>query len=259
MRWAMVLAALLGGSGQAQALGRLAEMQVIDRTTGSTLRVYEHRGKHYVVGEPGHEYAVSLTNRDAGRLMAVGSVDGVNIVSGDTAAVDQNGYVLAPRQSFTINGWRTSLQTTAAFYFTTVQDSYAARTGRPDDLGVIGFALFRENTRCCDGWAAPRVEEQRARPEADAAAPPSASAKSEASASARAQRDDRVGTGYGRNEYSYVTYTDFEPASPRPSEMLTLYYDSYENLRRKGVIPARSRWQPREPRPFPGGHFVPAP
>jgi hypothetical protein len=257
MRWAMVLAAVLGWSGQVQALGRLAEVQVIDRTTGSTLQVYEHRGKHYVVGEPGHEYAVSLTNRDGGRLMAVGSVDGVNIVSGDTAAVYQNGYVLAPWQSFTINGWRTSLQTTAAFYFTTVHDSYAARTGRPDDLGVIGFALFREKTRCCDDAWAPQVGEQRARPEADAAAPPSA--KSESSASARAQRDDRVGTGYGRNEYSYVSYTDFEPASARPSEMLTLYYDSYENLRRKGVIPARSRWQPREPRPFPGGHFVPAP
>src|ERR1044071_297585 len=149
MRWTMVVAALVGWSGQALALGRMVDVQVINRTTGATLQVYEHRGRHYIVGEPGHEYALSVTSRDGGRLMAVGSVDGVNIVSGETAATDQNGYVLGPWQNSTINGWRTTLQTTNAFYFTTVADSYAARTGRPDDLGVIGFAFFREKTPCC--------------------------------------------------------------------------------------------------------------
>ena len=36
---------------------------------------------------------------------------------------------------------------TAAFYFSDPGDSYASRTGRPDDLGVIGVALFRERER----------------------------------------------------------------------------------------------------------------
>ncbi len=246
-------------AGQASALGRMADVQVIDRTTGSTLRVYEHHGKRYIVGEPGHEYAVSLTSREGGRLMAVGSVDGVNIVTGQTASIDQNGYVLAPWQQFVINGWRTSLQTTAAFYFTTVADSYAGRTGRPDDLGVIGFALFREKTPCCDDWPRPEVLSKRQRSESDAAASPTAPPSAESSGGLAAQsKDERVGTGYGRSEYSQVAYADFEPASSTPAETITLYYDSYRNLRKKGVIrePAPRKWP--EPRPFPGG-FVPPP
>jgi hypothetical protein len=257
MRRAMLFLAMFGMTGEAFALGRLADVHVVDRTTGSTLQVHRHRGKHYIIGEPGHEYAISVTSREPGRLLAVGSVDGVNIVNGETAAVDQNGYVLAPWQQFVINGWRTSLQTTNAFYFTTVADSYAGRTGRPDDLGVIGFALFREKAPCCGWWHGDAERRSREESHDRAAEAPSASAKSEGLA---AQRDDRVGTGYGRSEYSEVTYADFQPASSQPSEMITLYYDSYENLRKKGVIPRHPKPRPRDPRPFPGGgHFVPAP
>ena len=43
-----------------------------------------------------------------------------------------------------IDGWRKSMDEVAAFYFTALPDSYAARTGRPDNVGVIGVALFRE-------------------------------------------------------------------------------------------------------------------
>jgi len=34
-----------------------------------------------------------------------------------------------------INGWRKSQSSTAAFYFTELPDAYAARTGRPDNVG----------------------------------------------------------------------------------------------------------------------------
>src|SRR5208337_3068580 len=72
------------------------------------------------------------------------SVDGVNVITGDTASPRQAGYVLAPLESADIGGWRKSLSRTAAFYFTALPDSYAARTGRPDNVGVIGVALYRE-------------------------------------------------------------------------------------------------------------------
>lgn len=241
---------------QATAFGWLADIQIMDRTTGTTLQVYEHEGRRYVAGEPGHEYQMSVTSREGARLLAVGSVDGVNIVSGETAAVNQDGYVLAPWQQMLIAGWRTSLDNTAAFYFTTVADSYAARTGRPDDLGVIGIALFREKVRCC---ALGRRDESRERGATDKAAEPDAAAAPSASESGKlAKKDDRLGTGYGRTEYSQVVYTEFERASNRPAEVVTIYYDSYENLRRQGVIPGVERPHEQRPRPFPGG-FVPAP
>src|SRR6185295_2747740 len=43
-----------------------------------------------------------------------------------------------------ITGWRKSYSEAAAFYFTALPDSYAARTDRPDNVGVIGAAVFRE-------------------------------------------------------------------------------------------------------------------
>ena len=36
------------------------------------------------------------------------------------------------------------MQRIAAFYFTELENSYAARTGRPDNVGVIGVAVFRK-------------------------------------------------------------------------------------------------------------------
>ena len=92
----------------------------------------------------GSEYSVRIRNINGGRLLAVTSVDGVNVISGETASPAQSGYVLDPYACADIAGWRKNLARTAAFYFTELPDSYAARTGRPDNVGVIGVAVFRE-------------------------------------------------------------------------------------------------------------------
>jgi hypothetical protein len=120
------------------------DVQVYDRTEARYLPTYQFEGRTYVVGKPGNEYALSLRNQSGERVMVVGSVDGVNIVSGETASPLQSGYVLSPGQYAEITGWRKSLANTAAFYFTEHDISYAARTGRPNDVGVIGVAVFRE-------------------------------------------------------------------------------------------------------------------
>src|SRR6266699_5465773 len=103
------------------------------------------------------------------------SVAGVNVITGDTASPSQSGYVLDAHGSFEIAGWRTSMSRTAAFFFTTLANSYAARTGRPDNVGVIGVAVFRERPRVFRQFGG-KVERQRAaRDEADGPASPSAS------------------------------------------------------------------------------------
>ena len=106
----------------------LAEVQVIDRTTGQTLETWRHRGRLYIAGTPGNRYAVNLRNRSDGRVLAVISVDGVNAISGETANASQSGYVLAPGQAAEIAGWRKNMDEVAAFYFTRIADSYAARS-----------------------------------------------------------------------------------------------------------------------------------
>ena len=130
-------------AGQASGHGGLADLSVYDRTEGRRLAVHWHDGRAYVVGKPGNEYQVTIRNRLREELLAVVSVDGVNVISGETADPGQTGYVFAAHRSYDIRGWRKSIAETAAFYFTALPDSYAARTGRPDNVGVIGVAVFR--------------------------------------------------------------------------------------------------------------------
>ena len=50
-----------------------------------------------MAGRPGATYAIEIHNRLDERVPAVTSVDGVNVVSGETAAWNQTGYVFRPR------------------------------------------------------------------------------------------------------------------------------------------------------------------
>ncbi|MGZ8259926.1 MAG: hypothetical protein ACXWUL_05175 [Caldimonas sp.] len=258
-------------SPPAVAVGSLVDLQIVDRSRGETLSTWRHRGSTWVAGRPGDRYAVRLTNRSSGRVLVVLSVDGVNAVSGETAGVGQTGYVLAPYQTAEITGWRKSHSEAAAFYFTALPDSYAARTGRPDNVGVIGAAVFRERAAEASGnWFQPappvakegaasgRIDGERQRPSAaaaDAAAP--LESESRGSRSEPLQRDARkLGTGHGEREYSPTAETRFERASSSPAEIVQVRYDSHQNLLANGVIP-RPRPLPRQPDAFPS--FVPDP
>lgn len=246
--------------------GQPVNVEIYDRTAGQVLPVYWHDGERHVAGEPGHEYEIRIRNRDRGRLLAVTSVDGVNVITGRTAHPRQSGYVIDAWGSVEIDGWRKSLDEVAAFYFTALPDSYAARTGRPDNVGVIGVALFRERQ------ADPVPLYRQSVPSADAEPldPPSipqektaGRAASESAAAPamvdRLEREDRLGTGHGRRVESGARHVDFERASQRPDAVITIYYDSYRNLVARGVIPKpKDRYAKRVPEPFPGG-FVPDP
>ena len=145
----------------------LVGLDIIDRDTSQVLPEYGHRGQDWVAGVPGHRYSVRLTNTTGERVLVVLSVDGVNAVTGQTAAASQNGYVLGPWETAEIAGWRKSLDDIAQFLFTDLPDSYAARTGRPDDVGVIGIAVFKERrTQPYYAPSAPRIASGRAREQA---------------------------------------------------------------------------------------------
>ncbi len=245
------LAACATSATDANAVGSLADVQVIDRTSGATLPIHLHDGRRYVAGTPGNRYAISIRNRTGGRVLAVMSVDGVNAVTGETAAWNQSGYVFDSWQRWEIRGWRKSQERVAAFEFTALPGSYAARTGRPQNVGVIGVALFRE------ARPAPPVELQRRESGAPGAAENGVAAAPATADSAERRGDQsKLGTGHGRSEDSRVSFTDFERARPTPDEVITIHYDSRDNLIALGVIPP-----PRAPapNPFPGVGFVPDP
>jgi hypothetical protein len=250
----LALAALLSASSWgALALGGLADLTVFDRSEGRHLPIHWHQGRAYVVGKPGNEYQLQLRNRQGEEVLAVLSVDGVNVITGETATPQQSGYVLAPWRPLEVKGWRKDLSRTAAFYFTPLPDSYAARTGRPDNVGVIGVALYRKKAVEPVPYAPPALSAPHSRREAAG----TGAAADEAAPRARAPMQERLGTGHGRNEHSPAHRVAFERATVEPAETVVIYYDSYQNLLARGIVPRTAAPRPATPNPFPG--FVPDP
>lgn len=320
-------AAALLPAPPAAAIGQLADISIIDRASGRSLPVYRHAGQWWVAGRPGARYAVSIRNQSGGRILAVTAVDGVNAVSGETAAWQQTGYVLEGWQRHDVAGWRKSDAEIAAFEFTALENAYASRTGRPTHVGVIGVALFRERVDVMPQRVAPvpvapaaRHEKPEAMREAQGAAapgpqapespappPPASAAASSASAASppstaapndsersgdapqsgapaatagaearsraaapgtitapmpQARRDLRLGTGHGPREISQVVRTRFERLRSEPDEIISLRYDSYDNLIAMSVIRFPSKPPGLVPDAFPASArtgYVPDP
>jgi hypothetical protein len=197
-------------------------------------------------------------------------VDGVNVISGETADPQGSGYVFSSWEQNTIRGWRKSMKDIAAFYFTSLGDSYAARTGRPENVGVIGVALFQrkpvaplpampysQSPDDARGGARERQEESKKllRSPAPAGAADNASrVQADAAAAARAP-ESPLGTGHGRREQAPTRWTDFVRRTGEPAETIAIYYDSYRNLVAAGVL---KDYAYRDPNPFPN-RFVPDP
>jgi hypothetical protein len=257
------------------------------------LSSYWHQGVSYVEGRMGERYNIRLTNHSGARVEAVVTVDGRDVLSGDLGDYRKHrGYVLEPYASVTIEGFRQSLDYVAAFRFADVRSSYSSLRGTPQHVGVIGVATFKEQQARRWGRAPQPVappprpyyepyggaRDERSRGDAPAAeSAPQASAparKSSADESvgyggsasfAPPPRGNRLGTEYGETTYSSVREVSFKRDNPRrPDGVITMYYDSREGLRARGVPvdpppPPVYYNPPYNPQPFPDSRFAPPP
>lgn len=244
---AIATAIVVAGIASASHAATVADIQIVNRTTGEQLTTYRHKGQLWVAGKPGDRYAVQVINKTPGRMLTVVSVDGINVVSGETAVTSQRGYVLSPKSSVDIAGWRKSDRDVAAFYFTSIDDSYAGKTSRPDNVGVIGVAAFREYQ---EPIPAP------ARELSSNEAPAETRSRDAASAPSAAKAESKLGTGHGERVYSPTQQVEFRRASSTPDEIITIRYDAYANLVARGIIPSPRRYP--TPSAFPG-NYVPDP
>lgn len=238
--WGVLPEALAQNSTTLQ--GRNVSLQIVSDTNGP-LPIYDRYLKNYVPGNKGERYSLLFHNSGPRRVLAVVSIDGVNVVTGQNASVNQQGYVIQPGQTARIDGWRKSNQEVARFYFSSPSQSYAGRTGRNENIGIIGVAVFDEaNYR-----PAPRVY---------------SSQQERASSSQRGAVADEVaaapslGTGHGEREYSYVNEIAFERAR-HPFQVFAVEYDTWRSLEERGIIPRDQRLHQRNP--FPMNNYVPDP
>lgn len=227
------------------------EFQVI--VGGTPALTFHQDGETFLLGRVGERYTLRVVNRTGRRVEAVVSVDGRDVIDGKPADWGgKRGYLVPAWGSLDIDGWRLSQQEAAAFRFSTVSASYAAKTGNAREVGVIGVAIFPErwypparrqplDPRQPAPWegslrddsggrqkgnAAPRAEEGSRAP----AAPASPSGPD-----ARSAQRPGLGTEFGEAVSSQVTEVPFQRALQRPDVVIGARYDDRSGLIALGI------------------------
>ena len=113
---------------------------------GSRCKQYSHNGKLFIEAKKGSEYSIEIKNNTWQRILAVCSVDGLDILNGKKAEENGNGYVINGNGSLKADGFRVSNEKVAKFLFDYKGGSYAAskEDGSDRNVGVIGIRLFTE-------------------------------------------------------------------------------------------------------------------
>src|SRR3990172_3420570 len=88
---------------------------------GSVLPAYQHGGRTYVLGRLGQRYLVRVRNDSGRRAEVVISVDGRDVIDGRPSAWEKRGYIVEPQGEVSVDGFRLSDQSVAAFRFSSVQ------------------------------------------------------------------------------------------------------------------------------------------
>lgn len=273
-------------------------LEILDKY-GRPLPTFEHRGRFYVLGNVDQRYVIRVANPTDRRVEAVVSVDGLDVIDGRPADLRKRGYVVPARGELRIEGFRVSTREVAAFRFSAVADSYAARKGKPRHVGVIGLAVFEEREPPQVIVDAPPVPDDRrdrydydfeddlvegelAPPPAAGtggarhAAPAGADAPAAKTASPRRAPAERccgwrprgrpgLGTEFGERRSSPVQWTRFERKNPAvPDAVAELRYNDVDGLRALGIdIAPRVTAAEIETRetadPFPGSRFAEPP
>jgi hypothetical protein len=278
MRFAPALAAVFLAGASSPARAQEAPpgkgpytLELVDES-GHSLPAFEHRGRTWVLGRLDQRYLLRVRNGSGRRIEVVASVDGRDVVDGRKASYEKRGYVVDPWAELVIDGFRLSSDAVAAFRFSSVRDSYAARMGDARDVGVVGAAVFLERRRLVPpppiGRRDPAVRGEDLRDESTPA--PSESGSSAPGKVAEAHRGAReragLGTAFGEEHGSRVEQVPFEREGERPAVVLTLRYDDERGLAAQGIDVGEcpwargdEAWRRRSARPFPGGFAEPPP
>lgn len=126
---------------------KMIEIQLVDENN-KPFKTYTHEGKVYFEGIRGKKYGIKVKNTSSTRLEVVLTVDGRDIISGEKGNyVSQRGYIFNPYQEWTITGFRQTDNSVAAFNFSNKESSYSNLMGSPENIGVIGVAIFKEKEK----------------------------------------------------------------------------------------------------------------
>jgi hypothetical protein len=234
--------------------------EIVGESISALPTFFSPQGQRFVLGALGERYRIHIVNPTPARVEAVVSVDGLDAVDGKPASLAKRGYIIPALGDVTVDGWRTSLDTVAAFRFSSVRDSYASRTQTDRNVGVIGVAFFRENP------PPPPPPIAWVPPSAARGAPAPSAAGAGGRAEAKAADAAGLGTRFGESHDSRVVEVSFVRAEATPVTLGQVRYDDREGLLARGIAlpPVRDgRWAELQRRdtaqPFAESRFAQAP
>lgn len=113
------------------------------------IRKFPFNDKLFVKSRKGEEYSIRIKNNTWQRILAVASVDGLDVLNGKPAAENGNGYVINGYSTLKIDGFRVSDEKVAKFLFDYKGGSYAAskEDGSERNVGVVGVRIFTEKVK----------------------------------------------------------------------------------------------------------------
>ena len=116
---------------------------------GNVVKEYVHQGHTYIEAKDGSNFSIRLKNNGGSRVMAIISVDGIDVITGEKASDTQSGYVLTPYSSTEIKGFRIDSESVASFKFTEKGkgNGYAEVKGDASNAGVIGVRIYSEKEK----------------------------------------------------------------------------------------------------------------
>jgi hypothetical protein len=197
-----------------------------------------------LVPETFGEYAVRIENAGNRDVLCVLSVDGLNAVSGDPAALAEGGgYVLGVSESIDVPGWRRGNERVAAFTFQPAEGSYAAQMGHGTaNVGIVGCAAFlsartpvvRRHPAYTKPWSPPGLPAQLLGGHTKGSAPRGMSCNCVEPAGALQAAP--LGTGYGHEMGHQVRTTSFHKAHHHPDQVVTVRYATRSWLDANGIV-----------------------
>lgn len=231
---------------------------------GRAIEEYRHQNQTWVEGRQGSDYELAFRNDSYTRRKLVISVDGLNVLTGDSNW--ERGYVIDPWSHVSIPGWRINSNEVAKFVFSSIPNTYNQQNvaGDKANIGVIGCMVFDQKvpinwqltyTGLPPSW---NWGDNTTGGNANfgvlrsgMSTPVSYGCGVDFLEQQSAGESSSVGTGWGDSKgfkTKEVSY-DFYPLA---SDTLLAYYDDFKGLVRRGIdtgVKVRPQWKPN---PFPG-------
>ena len=232
---------------------------------GRKVREYERDedGAIFIESKINSEYEIELKNHMGTKILAVVSVDGLDVISGKEASSNSPGYILKPYSSTRIKGFRKDDETVGSFRFVNKTKSYAKGQGKGGNEGIISVRFFEQKKELLYGNSWSIDSSQLYNPDSSAGGPPlntyyttcntnndvgfssigeikcSSNTRSvetwdsSAGFASNSTTPFQTGTTWGTKKYDKVTKRDFDKGNLIGE--LNFYYTTKDGLKSLGV------------------------